>query len=1243
MSSLMHKPTGPASQTIDAQAANLRRNATANPAFKPEFRRSLRMHPTLAGAVATLVLLALVIFALRQKAMYYAESLIYIEPFNTKVLADGNPSGFDSTKYESSVAQQMLTAQRADILTTALATLPRQVWSFYGPTPQAAAGALQGQMKVARVTSSYQVAIGLKGPDAANTAAIVNAVTRTYLEAGRKDEISQADQRSQLLSEERSRIEAELAKTRAEQTRLGATLGVADPGIGTTNPYDSQLDALRQQLVQARGSHDQAAAQLAAISGGSGVHSSGLTAAANDIIVNDPGLGSMKATINQRRAQLASQMADLKPANPIYKADQDELADLDKTLESMTVQLRDRAARTLQDKLRTELERTSDVEGRLNGELARQTASATNASPRLQRAQELAADVQRLTARYAIVDNALHSLQLETTGPGMAHLALAATVPVAPEPTKQRLILLAALPLALLAGLSAAVFARKRDHHIYTAVDVDDVLGFAPIAILPARSEVSREVLDEYYLRLAAGVEGAYRSGNARTFVITPVSPETDIAPLVQALDRKLMELGLGVAVMEAETIFESNPAAAGTHLDPASSPAFDRHFEGLAPAMFSRMKAEHDVILLESPALLTSAHTEYVARCSDVTLLVAESAVTTRGELYQAGVLLQRLNVTGVGAVLEQLQLRFASSTFAKGVRTVEGRSRPVRPVVVADKRAPVVVLEPEPEPMHFEAETEPLLAQEWLAAEPIPSAEPTISAWYPEHAVPTPEAPDLKPDVEPAPEMAAELEPTADFQEREHPAPMALFDAIEPTPKRSRSDNNGSPSGSSSPLDESEPAPTPERSWFQRVLQRDAQPVVSIVPERTEQPAHSDDWKDQEHAVPVPAASAYDASRYDLPLPVEPEPTREYVPEPAVLAAPMHFVGSVADAQAVPLEQRMDAPMPDPSTPISSIPPLEEPLEPLEPLEAYAPALAPAYVEPDYVAPSEIEPSDAAFVAPGPASVAFVVAEPIPYAMEPAAVAEPVRRGPARPLSYQELTQLSQSAPAAPEPLPAPPDPATFQHFEAAVEPEARPPFLDLPIAELPLAEPVALQKEFDPVAYAPEPIAEPGYAEPVLSAELDTEPTHAVLQAEPVPPPAPMAEEWNPTPLNRWDPIPQLRPQEEPWRISSGSRMAHPQPSSRRDVWRGEQTEDTVRIPPVDRWVPAESLPADAPPAESNDVVLTRRWGLLSRFQQGESFQATHRPAARMEPGREPDQYAQDFGQEHEPDPEHDRQRR
>ena len=239
-------------------------------------------------------------------------------------------------------------------------------------------------------------------------------------------------------------------------------------------------------------------------------------------------------------------------------------------------------------------------------------------------------------------------------------------------------------------------------------------------------------------------------------------------------------------------------------------------------------------------------------------------------------------------------------------------------------------------------------------------------------------------------------------------------------------------------------------------------------------------------------------------------------------------------------------------------------------------------------------------------------------------APIQQAVVEQPTRPLSFRELSQLNQPAApvveAAPEPQ-APPAPRAFQHFEA------------------PAPEPIHVEQ---PVvaAEAPTPVVEP-QPEPEQHFEPAVEPQPESVAAAPEPAvatPAPSGDDWNPAPLNRWDPIPPLR-QQEPWRISSGStRAAQQQPP--RDVWRGE---DPVRIPPADRWVSAESLPAEAPPAESTDVVLTRRWGLLSRFQQGESFQSSHagrRPAARQEQPQT-EEYAQDFGQDY--DPEYDRQGR
>ena len=645
-----------------------RNQTTPAPAFRPDLVRGIRMRPRLALGVALAVMAIIIGYALTIRPSYMAESLVYVEPASAKMLSDGSDSAFDPGKYDSYLQQQMITVTRPDILTRAIQSLPAGTWQGAGETAQSAADRLATRLKIERVTSSYQLSISLKGDDPKRIAAVVNAVTSAYLEAGRKDEVSRSDVRVQILSEERHRLDTELEHDRTEQAVLGGKLGVASPVGDTGNPYDVQLVGVRAQLEAAREAHDVAAAQLASMSGTDATHTSGLSAAADELIAQDTGLVSMKSSVNERRAVLDSQMAGLTPSNPVYKADQQEIADLDRSLSRMTSQLRDQAAQRLQDKLRSDLQRTGDIESRLNGQLARQTATATSAAPRLQRASELAAEIARLTARYAVVDDSLRGLQLEASGPGMAHLSLAATAPLKPEASKRRMFLLAALPLGLLFGALTASLFQRRDPVVYGGRDLEEVLGFSPIAVLPAREDVSAVVLSEYILRLAAGVETAYRTNGARSFLFTPASARTRIVPLLDSLSSMLQQLGLDVITVPASDMLST---VSGATQPAGSQPGFVP--EGLVPSNIRRALTGHDLVFIDAPALLSSAETEYVARCADITVMVAESGITLKQELLQAASLLARLKVTGIAAVLEELHLRYAEPAFVEVIKALE------------------------------------------------------------------------------------------------------------------------------------------------------------------------------------------------------------------------------------------------------------------------------------------------------------------------------------------------------------------------------------------------------------------------------------------------------------------------------------------------------------------------------------------------------------------------------------------
>ncbi|SEG52458.1 Uncharacterized protein involved in exopolysaccharide biosynthesis [Bryocella elongata] len=650
--------------------------SAAPPAFRLDVVRSVRQHVPLALSVGTIVFALVVIFALSRKPMYQAESMTYVEPLVTRSVDDGTPGVYDPSRYDSYLQQQMQTATRPDILEQAIATLPAGTWQLPGEDIHSAAARLAASLKVQRVAQSYQLSISLSSPNPRQAADVVNAATNIFLQQGRHDETVRQDGRLQLLKEEHARIQAELDADQKEQTQLGQQLGVADPAGSFGNPFDSQLANIRSELVSARQAHDIAAAQLATIA--SAKDPDGAKAVADDAIASDATVTALKQTITQRRALLASQMAALTPANPVYKQDQQEIAQLDKQLDGRVTQLRDVAERKLEDKLRLDLERTGDVEARLNGQLAQQTALAHTAAPRLQRATELAADITRLENRYTTVEEAIRSLSLDTNGPGTTHLVVAASVPSKPEPSKQRLLFALALPLGLLAGIAAAVFARKRDPRLYTEGDVEEQIGFLPMVSMPALEEVSSVAAEEYLLRMAAALERAYRVGKARTFVFTAATPTTDISGFVHALRLKLIGLGFKTQAVSAdEALLGQNVGVQPAAVRPGLQ-------DGLATASLDRLKSSYDMILLEARPLMHSAEAEYAVRTADATILVVESAFTTNEEIRECALLLQRLKADGIGVALLGLHRNVVGAEMRASIAEAE-RRRPARAIPTA------------------------------------------------------------------------------------------------------------------------------------------------------------------------------------------------------------------------------------------------------------------------------------------------------------------------------------------------------------------------------------------------------------------------------------------------------------------------------------------------------------------------------------------------------------------------------
>ena len=680
-----------------------------------QVRRGYQMHPMLAWTVAVLTAVGLVVFALGRGPFYEATALVYVQPEKARVATELSDGSYDSMRYDSYIQQQKQTLLRSDVLGEALASTEKAaghpIWTLPKETPHTAVVRLQKNLKVEREMGSYQLSVTLGGSDPKGLAALLNSIVKTYIAKERLDELGQSDQQLTLLMEERKRVQDELETDRAEETDLSKTLGVADvssstalPGSNTpaTNQFDTELAVLRNQLADARAARTNADAQLASVQAAAGGPDKPLDAAAQQTLENDPGLAAVKGEINKRRSELATHMAGLTPKNPLYQQDAAEIKRLDDSLDQMAGELRAKAADDVLDKLRLQASRAHDVEARIERQLQDETAIATGATTKLQRASFLATNIVRLQGRFTELDNAVNALQLEHGSTGLVHLLVPAETPLKPKLSKTSLILAGALPVGIILGLFAAMFRLKFDPRVYIADDVAGTLQFPPMAVLPARAEVGERGMERFVLRLVAALDQAHNAGGVRSIVFSGVSPEIELGGMLEPLRAALEKLGYRVRTHKAAAVLQGalmgperregpEPEGVGDSLfaprlaaethgrsSLAMAPASLNGETQLVPAGKARRSASlaeafeggADLLLIEAPSLLLSAEAEFVARLADLTVLVSESATTKRAELGSALALARRLSLTGSAAVLGEVKLRDADPEFATVMR---------------------------------------------------------------------------------------------------------------------------------------------------------------------------------------------------------------------------------------------------------------------------------------------------------------------------------------------------------------------------------------------------------------------------------------------------------------------------------------------------------------------------------------------------------------------------------------------
>jgi succinoglycan biosynthesis transport protein ExoP len=646
--------------------------------FHLDLLRSLQLHSRLFVLILAVGLAAAAGYFFTAWPVYNADCLVYIRPAPPRLMAGPGVQSwpYDDITLQSFIQQQLKNVTRNDVLRAAVNKLPAGSWLRNSETEQQAVERLGRAIKVERLDGSYQVAITAKASDSSLAAALANAVAASFVESARMDLRAGDPQRIQLLGEELERVKKALVADRAEQEQLNRSLGVANLGSKVSEPFDVQIETVRIELGKARAAHDEAAARLTSLAATASDSTAAMDAEADERIIADPGLVSMKASLNQRRALLISQMANLTPNHPQYKQNAEELAQINASLEKMMKELRAKAAAHIEQRLRNDLERTSAYETRLNGQLAQMSGVASSVTPRLQRASDLAIDIERLQNRYTQVDEQYRNLSIENQAPGAVYVSSPALPPLQASWMHLLRNIVIILLGALVIALGAAVVAHNLDPRVYIAADVERVLGFSPMAQLPDFRQVSSSVGEEYMLRLAAAIEHAYQQNGLKSCIITGAAPGAGTSTVASRVTTMLEGMGRSTVLVDASGT-PPPPKDLKIGADPFNhlvSTRVDNSPSSLLQQMAEETDAE-TIVLTDTAPLLASGETEYLARFVDSAIVVIQSGLTTRAQLREVAQTLQRLEVAAVGFVLNRVSIQKANPSFRQSVRAVEQR----------------------------------------------------------------------------------------------------------------------------------------------------------------------------------------------------------------------------------------------------------------------------------------------------------------------------------------------------------------------------------------------------------------------------------------------------------------------------------------------------------------------------------------------------------------------------------------
>ena len=294
-----------------------------------------------------------------------------------------------------------------------------------------------------------------------------------------------------------------------------------------------------------------------------------------------------------------------------------------------------------------------------------------------------------------------------THDPMVVTLVTPATLPTTSAGVSQKVLLPIGAILGLLLGIGAIFVRDHSDHRVRDAADLEGVLVAPVLAVIPRaqhpgnvfiKQPLSATAESYRYLREHLNSLIASVPDGAAVLLVTGAKADDGCTSVAANLAAALAESGARVLLVDADlshvslgTVFDAGrrpgwsdllarrasvdevaiPVAgvAGLKLvtagDVTIKPA-EVHRDARLAQAFTDMRAQADVIVVDSAPILEASHTIALARSSDIVIIVADVRRTIREDVSAA---VQQIRTTGAGVIIGALN----------GVTApVNGRARP-------------------------------------------------------------------------------------------------------------------------------------------------------------------------------------------------------------------------------------------------------------------------------------------------------------------------------------------------------------------------------------------------------------------------------------------------------------------------------------------------------------------------------------------------------------------------------------